>query len=204
MDKKEYEKNPHAYWGAPLADRGSDGSKSRIPDISQSPIWVKHIKSEIILNNRYNLCLDLGCGGGRYIGHTAEYFTKVIGIDFSEYNIEIAKRNYASFDNVSFIVANLAKINSILDNSVDFAYSVAVFTHIPKDTKKLALKELARVLRFEGCAILIEIVPLIEGAFDCPDITRDEWISIIDEAGLRLIKDEDASPFRKYKIARKI
>lgn len=202
MNKTEYEKNPHAYWGAPQPGRGSNKVISKLPDISKNPIWAKNIFPEIKLNINHELCLDLGCGGGRYIGHTSEYFKKVIGIDFSRYNIERATKDYRNFDNIEFILANLTDISMIKNNSVDFAYSAAVFLHMPNSVKQVALKELARVLKPEGHAVLVEIVPIENGAFDCPDIKDFEWKDIVNIAGLRIEINEDADPFRKYKLCK--
>jgi len=90
-----------------------------------------------------------------------------------------------------------------MSDTVDFAYSSAVFMHMPNVTKKLALAELARVLKPDGCAILVEIVPIFNGAFDCPNITQQEWNDMVREAGL-IIKDEEVVlTFKKHKLCKK-
>ncbi len=200
MNKTEYEKNPHAYWGAEQPNRGSSEPMKDLPTLEHSPLWVKNILPEIKANSDYELCLDLGCGGGRYIGHTAQYFVNVIGIDFSAYNIKRATRDFSRLGNIEFVLSSLGNIKFIKDNSVDFAYSAAVFMHMPNMIKRLALGELARVLKPEGRAVLVEIVPVINGAFDCPDIGIYDWQNIIEEAGLKIISNEDANPFGKYKL----
>jgi len=200
ITKQEYEKNPYAYWSAPKPLRGSTVVTNKLPDISDSPLWAKNVLPEILRNSKHDLCLDLGCGGGRYIGHASEHFTKVIGIDFSEYNIERAAHDFSRIGNIEFLLSSLADISPIETASVDFAYSAAVFLHMPNDIKRAALKELSRVLKPEGNAVLIEITPIVKGAFDCPDISTTEWQGMIKDAGLKLDSDTDANPFRKYKL----
>ena len=52
--------------------------------------------------------LDVGCGSGAITADIAQRTSgKVVGIDFSEHLIELAKKNYAHLSNLSFEVANI-------------------------------------------------------------------------------------------------
>jgi len=200
LTKQEYEANPKAYWNMPHPIM--EETKNTPSDM---PLWVKYVQPEILKNTDHDLCLDLGCGGGRYITSSAMLFSKIIGIDFSESSLEIAKdyMHSTGAENIEFYNADLGDIKDIPDASADFAYSIAVFMHMPNETKRRALKELYRVLKPGGRAVLIEIVPLKEGAFDCPDIRGEDWRDMIDEAGLEAENIGPADPFTKFKLRRR-
>lgn len=52
--------------------------------------------------------LDVGCGSGAITADIAQRTSgNVVGIDFSEHLIELAKKNYAHISNLSFDVANI-------------------------------------------------------------------------------------------------
>ena len=205
LTKQAYEANPKAYWDAPRLEmeeikKGLNGR----PLDSSNPLWVKYILPELAPNAGHSLCLDLGCGGGRYIIATADFFDKVIGIDFSASNLEIARElaRINGIEKIEFYHADLADIRGIPDASADFAYSVAVFMHMPNETKRRALRELCKVLKPDGCAVLIETVPIDSGAFDCPDIGQWPWQDMIRDAGLKIEGIDPAEPFTKYKLRR--
>lgn len=210
MTKEAYEANPRAYWDSPRPEmkeikRGALGA----PLLSDSPIWVNGILPEVgaitLANGCRDLCLDLGCGGGRYIFHAAGHFKRVVGIDFSALNIAAAERTRASVnaENVELRHADLGHIKFVQDASVDFAYSAAVFMHMPTDSKRRALAELCRVLKPDGVAVLVEIVPITFGAFDCPDIEEYEWDDMISEAGLAIESIDQYEAFSKFKVRRR-
>ena len=206
MTKQEYEKDPKDYWEHPVSigvglDLYSGGP---VPE-SQNPLWVKNIQQDIIINPGKDLCVDLGCGGGRYLGGTAPYFKKVIGVDFSINNIDKARRHIesAGIKNVGFYLTSLADMWEIQSGIVDFAYSVAVFMHMPNETRMAALREIHRILRSDGRAVLLEITSMEHGAFDCPDLTPLEWENMLIEAGLVLDEktgQETEGDFVRYKL----
>lgn len=191
LTKEAYEADPKSYWNS-------------LPQ-QNTPLWENYIISDLPDSKGRGLCLDLGCGGGLYLQSAAAHFQQIIGIDFSEPNLEIARTQVrsAKLDNVELYNADLGDIRKILNNSVDFAYSVAVFMHMPSEAKRRALKELRRVLKSEGRVILIEIVPIEGGAFDCPDIKEEEWLGMINDAGMVLENAGPADPFKKHRLCRR-
>lgn len=204
LNKKDYEADPAAYWGAPRDANAEMEAMDKEPRGQE--MFERSVLPEILRLASKELCVDLGCGGGRYFRTAAPHFAALIGIDFSASNLKVAEA-IASRDglgNVSLMDASLDNIAGIQDASVDFVYSVAVFMHMPNETKSGAFRELARILKPDGIAILLEIVPIFAGDFDCPDIESEEWDFRIEEAGLEIVSIEEAGSFTKYKVKKKV
>jgi cyclopropane fatty-acyl-phospholipid synthase-like methyltransferase len=203
MDRDAYENDPQAYWNQPRPE-GESIEKTNAVDERGIALFNAQVIPEAHVNPGRRVCLDLGCGGGRYIPSVAPMFGKVIGVDFSQSNLETARRSIDAMGlkNVELMLLDLDDMWRVEDNYADFAYSVAVFMHMPNDTKKKALKELARVLASGGVAVLIEIIPIDIGAFDCPEIEEQEWQEMIEEAGLKVESISPADPFTKFKLTK--
>ena len=93
--------------------------------------------------------LDLGCGNARFYQSFKNKGVDYLGIDVSSKLIEIAKNNYpeGKFE--------VSSIESILSDSFDKVYSIAVLHHIPSREMRLSfLKEIKRVLKDNGSLIL--------------------------------------------------
>jgi len=206
MTKQEYEKDPRLYWENPMGIGLPIDLESGSPvPLEQNPLWVKNIQQDIITNPGKDLCADLGCGGGRYLGNTAQYFKKIIGVDFSANNIAKAKRHIESADikNVDFYYTSLADMREIRSDSVDFAYSVAVLMHMTNETRMKAMQEIRRILKPDGRVVLVEITSMEHAAFDCPDMTPLEWENMLINAGLDLDEKtgrEIEGDFVRYKL----
>ncbi|KAG8559148.1 hypothetical protein GDO81_017255 [Engystomops pustulosus] len=96
-----------------------------------------------------DLALDVGCGTGRYTLPLAPHFKKVLGIDISDSQINVAKQNNTA-SNVSYMVAAAEKL-PIKDDSVDLVNAgLAVHWFILDDFAG----EVARVLKKNGCLAL--------------------------------------------------
>jgi len=93
--------------------------------------------------------LDLGCGNARFYQAFKNKNVDYLGIDVSSKLIEIAKNNHPEgrFE--------VSSINSILSNSFDKVYSIAVLHHIPsRELRSNFLKEMRRVLKDDGYLVL--------------------------------------------------
>ena len=78
---------------------------------------------------------DLGCGSGRWARHVASRVGHLHCIDPSA-AIEVARRNLAEFDNVTFARADADAI-PLADGSMDFGYSLGVLHHIPDTARAM-------------------------------------------------------------------
>ncbi|MFZ3057617.1 MAG: methyltransferase domain-containing protein [Minisyncoccales bacterium] len=93
--------------------------------------------------------LDLGCGNGRFYQSFKNKEVDYLGIDVSSKLIEITKNNHpeGKFE--------VSSVDSILSDSFDKVYSIAVLHHIPSHEFRLNfLKEIKRVLKDNGSLIL--------------------------------------------------
>ncbi|XP_077131013.1 putative methyltransferase DDB_G0268948 [Ranitomeya variabilis] len=92
------------------------------------------------------MALDVGCGTGRYTLPLAPHFKKVLGLDISESQINVAKQMTLA-KNVSYMVA-LAEKLPVKDASVDLVHA-GVAAHWFTIDK--FLDETFRVLKTSGC-----------------------------------------------------
>ena len=78
---------------------------------------------------------DLGCGSGRWAKYVAPKVKRLHCIDPSQ-AIEVARKNLAAHDNVSFHNADADHI-PLADGSQDFGYCLGVLHHIPDPEKAM-------------------------------------------------------------------
>jgi len=104
--------------------------------------------------------LELGCGVGRIGRELAERCAHWTGVDISENMIGHARQRLAEFDNVSFHPLQRSALDMIEGDSIDKAYSIAVFCHMDKEDLYLYLQDLFRVLR-PGGLIFVETWNLV-------------------------------------------
>jgi SAM-dependent methyltransferase len=119
-------------------------------DISYFLSLLEHYASpDLVVPRRI---LDFGCGCGRltrYLGLSERYRTT--GTDINQ-------------DHVDWCAANLPRVTTLrnevvpplplADNSIDFAFSLSVFSHLPERAALAWLSDLARVLAPGGLLII--------------------------------------------------
>lgn len=102
-----------------------------------------------------HLVLELGCGVGRIGRELAPRCRHWTGVDISENMIEHAQDRLVTCDNVSFHRLDRNSLDMLEDESIDKAYSIAVFCHMDKEDLYLYMQELNRVVR-PGGTIFVE------------------------------------------------
>lgn len=90
--------------------------------------WIEGTDKFISFLKPGSLVLDVGCGAGVKSQYLLDKGLKVVGIDFSEKMIEIAKREVPS---ATFHVADIKNLSG-LQESFDGILAQAVLLHIPK------------------------------------------------------------------------
>ncbi len=131
--------------------------------------------------------LDAGCGNGLYSRYLSEEF-KVIGVDISEKQIELAKQNAPK---ANFICEDMTKIN-YPDEYFDGILSFYAIIHVPRDEHYDLLSNFYRMLKFNGAVLLIfqsnnDPESYEENFFDRG--VRMYWSGFDKNANLSMLKD---------------
>ena len=131
-----------------------EGSSHAVLYAKHRPMLPQFVASKIIKfmkerNCTFNFLLDVGCGNGQSTEVFSPYFAKVLGIDTSSSQIEIAKQNNLN-KNVTFEAGDGENL-PVPDNTVDLiASTMAVhWFDFP-----IFFKECNRVLKENGCLFL--------------------------------------------------
>lgn len=99
--------------------------------------------------SKNDIVLDLGCGYGRVAIDLVNKAKKIIGIDISKDNIELAKCLYQQVENLEFYTMNAVKLN-FPDNMFDVSICVQNGISAFKEDPYLLLKEAIRVTKKGG------------------------------------------------------
>jgi SAM-dependent methyltransferase len=94
--------------------------------------------------------LDAGCGAGVPIAQILSERFKVTGIDFSEAQIELAKKNVP---NANFICMDMTQLD-FPENSLDGICSYYAIIHIPREEHEALLKSFYGMLKPNGLALI--------------------------------------------------
>ncbi|HEX7254647.1 MAG TPA: class I SAM-dependent methyltransferase [Gaiellaceae bacterium] len=100
--------------------------------------------------------LDLGCGVGRFSRAFAARFRTVVGVDVSSEMVRQARELHPvdAYPNLRFEAGDGLTLPAAA-GSQDFVFSYEVFQHMPsEDVIRANLREVARVLRPDGAALL--------------------------------------------------
>ncbi len=111
---------------------------------------LKRCLKSLRVSLRDKMLLDLGSGRGRWLEFYAALGARVTGIDISTVAVETCRKrgfnvHQGSIDKLHFE-----------DNSFDFVNSVTVIQHLVPTDQEKAIREVQRVLKPGGYAILLE------------------------------------------------
>ncbi len=119
-------------------------------EVRASHWWEDGLSTFASFFNQNDTILDIGCGPGISAKYFIEKGLNVVGIDFSEKMIEIAK---SKVPQGTFFVMDLKNINTI-QNVFDGIYLQNVLLHIPKKEVGAVLKEIVKKLKNGGCVYI--------------------------------------------------
>jgi SAM-dependent methyltransferase len=146
---------------------------------------VQLLKDFIELLSPKSRVLDAGCGAGIPIAQTlAEHF-EVIGVDLSEAQIELAKRNVP---NAHFFCADMTELD-FPDESLDGICSYYAIIHIPRGEHEALLADFHRMLKTGGVVLLCLGAEELGDDFDDDFLgTRMYWSHYDSDTYLKMLK----------------
>jgi ubiquinone/menaquinone biosynthesis C-methylase UbiE len=116
--------------------------------------WFLWARNKLIayLLRRSSCILDAGCGTGLLLPHISSVRRQVVGVDFSEISLGVARRKSHSS---LLCCADLRQL-PFPDAYFDAIVNLAVLQHIPSDLMLPTLKEFARVSR-DGATFIVQV-----------------------------------------------
>jgi len=135
---------------------GSDANKNT----------TKYLKLLIKLLPRDSKVLDLGCGAGIPATKILTQYYKVVGIDISEKQIQLARKNIPG---AKFIKADMLEID-FPDNFFDAVVSLYAIIHIPRQHHRELFKKIWRMLKPGGYFLATM------GATDLKEVKEEDWL----------------------------
>ncbi len=173
-------------------------------------LWFAKWRNQFILPLNGKI-LEVGIGTGKNM----EYYNpkaEVVGIDFSEKMLQIAKEKLVKSGKRNITLRQMdAKNLKFKDNSFDYVVTTCVFCSVPNPVK--GLEEIKRVLKPTGKLIMIEhvlsknlLIALIEHTLNPitkylmgVNINRNTKQNII-HSGMKIIEDKNLTLFDVFRL----
>jgi len=95
--------------------------------------------------------LEIAPGHGRWTEHLVPRFGRVVAVDLSPSCIDYCRKRFADARNVDYFVTDGTSLPQV---AVDFVWSFDAFVHMDRGVIGAYLREIARVLKQGGTAIL--------------------------------------------------
>jgi ArsR family transcriptional regulator len=133
---------------------------------------------------------DLACGAGDVAVRLAPRVSRVVGVDRSPEMLATARRRARSLDNVEFHQADLERL-PLADASCDAALLLLALSHV--DDTTAALAEMARIVRFGGRVVVVDLLRHDRDAFRRAmgqvrnGFEVDELARLLEAAGMKQI-----------------
>ena len=120
---------------------------------SQDHRTIIRIKLLLKYSQNKTRILDLCCGTGPYIQYVITSDNKIVGVDAVEKFLNIARKSYVKYQNVSFVKADARNFKDVLpEQSFDILYSFCSLYYIPEISA--VIKSVSAALAENGVAIL--------------------------------------------------
>ena len=130
--------------------------------------------------------LDAGCGAGFPISSSLAEFFDVTGVDFSETQIELAKKNVP---NATFLCEDMTKLK-FPDNTFDGITSYYAIIHIPREEHQPLLQNFYKMLKPGGIALVcLGVENLVDNIDENYLGTRMYWSHFDSETYIKILKE---------------
>lgn len=148
----------HLYWQSNSA--AFTGQYSTFFGLPLSPVgWFLKVRQQKIVTWLHSLpgktFLSAGCGSGMVVVEAIKQGRFAIGLDYSPQMLELARKNLSRFPErcYSLLLGNAIKM-PIAANSIDILLASGLTDYLTRNEAELFMKEIGRVLKPEGYAIL--------------------------------------------------
>ncbi len=124
-------------------------------EIQNPPAELKDLIDKKIIKGV--TALDIGCGTGNYAIYLARNGFQVIGVDFSEKALEIARKNSKKLRlSIKFINADITELRHTLkDHQFDFILDYSILHHLPLSKTKSYADQFHHLLKKGGKLLLV-------------------------------------------------
>lgn len=180
MNNKQITKEAHNA----IAEKYYELYKEDISDLKYFDLFLKECESKI---------LDLGCGMGHYSNYMFDKGFEVIGIDFSENMLHIARQINPS---IKFICSDICDLSALKKEKFDGVVLAYVLQHLSKKEVNLLFESLnqylnlnSKILIFlrEGNEIKEEIEPIdTKYKYIINEYSKDEISDILKHNGWKI------------------
>lgn len=113
----------------------------------------------IIQPGRDDVILDIGCGRGELTNAMARTAKKVIGVDYSEDAIKIAKKHFEGKENLEYICGDIVKMD--FPEKFNKVVMADVFEHIQADAMDTLLRTLSQKIE-QNAVLYIHTAPNLD------------------------------------------
>jgi len=122
---------------------------------SRSPQWKREILERLFFPNvpEGAVAVEIGPGGGRWTEYLLKRCSQVHVVDVAERALELCRERFGSAPNLALHLSSGHDL-AVSDASVDVVWSYDVFVHINALDTDGYLKEIARVLKGGGRAVI--------------------------------------------------
>lgn len=120
--------------------------------------------------------LEIGPGGGKWTVQYAPLVERAVVLDVSEQMLDRTRRRCeeAGITNVEYVLGNGSDLVAIEDASIDFVFSFDVFVHVALEETWAYARDIARVMKVGGQAVLHHAVNTAPDAWD-KIAKENEW-----------------------------
>jgi ubiquinone/menaquinone biosynthesis C-methylase UbiE len=144
--------------------------------------------------------LDLGCGVGRWCLRLAGRARRVVGVDFSQGLLEVARQEAAKrgIKGIEFRQASLPDLS--LDEHFDLVLLLGVLCHFEDEDLELAAAKTVAAIKRDGRLLAREAVAVgerlerREGDYLIIYRPADDYVQLFERAGLRLLDSDLVYP----------